>query len=278
MKVATIILNRNLPDITDRLCDSLIGAEGALTDVFVVEAGSEDTRLSRHCTWHANWPEAREIGLRAARGFNFGLLKLYESGAFSSYDAFFLLTNDTEFASYPVIGALCDELEAHPRVGMLSPCSSRWGEKVLIKGGHIKYFWYVHNTALLLRRQFVESVMERDAPTYLNFLYDGTNFRGYNVETELIAKGYINDWATAITNKVWAEENESHLLTQSDLIRTDSYQSNLKLYVEEGQSWMRKKYGFNSRWQMQMYAKFWYEQFFEFHPEYAAFKIGLRET
>ena len=104
-------------------------------------------------------------------------------------------------------------------------------------------------------------------------LYDGSNFRGYGAETELIAKGYANDWATAITTAVWSEENESHLLNRADLIKTDSYDMNLKLYVEEGQRWMHRKYGFNSRWTMQLYAKFFYENFFEINPEYLEFRI-----
>ena len=158
-------------------------------------------------------------------------------------------------------------------IGLVAPCSKRWGERLLLRGQSTKYFWYVHNSAALLRREFIESVMETEAPTPLNFLYDGTNFRGFHAETELVAKGYANNWASAITTHAWAEENESHLLQRADLIKTDSYEANLKLYVAEGLAWMKRKYGFNSRWQMQMYAKFWYEKFFEYHPEFAEFKI-----
>ena len=58
----------------------------------------------------------------------------------------------------------------------------------------------------------------------MNFLFDGDNFRGYLSESEIIAKAYVNDWAAAITNKVFAEENESYLLNKSDLIKTESYE------------------------------------------------------
>ena len=63
-RVATIILNRNLPDVTDRLCEHLVRYDADMTDVFVVEAGSDSDRLSRNSTWHANWPDAVEHGLR----------------------------------------------------------------------------------------------------------------------------------------------------------------------------------------------------------------------
>jgi hypothetical protein len=115
--------------------------------------------------------------------------------------------------------------------------------------------------------------MNAELPDYMNFVFDGSNFRGYGSETELIAKAYANDWAAAITAEVWASENESHLLNQADLIKTEGYEKNMALYVEEGRSWMRNKYGFNSRWSMQQYVKSFYDHFFEFHPEFNKFKI-----
>ena len=39
--------------------------------------------------------------------------------------------------------------------------------------------------------------MNLSNPTFMNFIFDGTNFRGYLSESELIAKGYANDWAAA---------------------------------------------------------------------------------
>ncbi len=59
-RVATIVLNRNLPDVTDALCAHLNKYDGEHTDVFVVEAGSDKDRLSSHVTWHADWQEANQ--------------------------------------------------------------------------------------------------------------------------------------------------------------------------------------------------------------------------
>ena len=107
----------------------------------------------------------------------------------------------------------------------------------------------------------------------MNFLFDGNNFRGYLSESEIIAKAYINDWAAAITTKVFAEENETYLLEKSDLIRTDNYTENKKLYLEEGKIWMKNKYGFNSRWDMNHYVKSFYDKFFEYNPDLIKYKI-----
>jgi hypothetical protein len=272
-RVATIILNRNLPEPTERLYEHLIEFDGDLTDIFVLEAGSDVERISRYCTWHANTPDIMRNGLRYSRGMNYALLTVFKEKNWAQYDAFFLLTNDTELRQEKTIAQLLDVLGQHKRVGILSPCSKRWGEQLLLSDVHTKYFWFIHNHALMLRREFVESIMETLEPTFMNFVFDGSNFRGYLSESELIAKAYANDWAAAITIKAYAEENESYLLERSDLIKTELYEDNLKLYLEEGKLWMKRKYGFNSRWSMHQYVKSLYESFFEFHPEYNAFKI-----
>lgn len=272
-KVATIILNRNLPEVTDLLCAHIEKYDGENTDIFVVEAGSDDGLLSNHTTWHANWPEAKQEGLRYSRGMNYGLSQLWNEGKFQKYEAFFLITNDTEFESKSTVQPLLEILANHPRLGIVSPCSHRWGERFLLKDQSTKYFWFVHNNAYMLRREFIESICNANQPDSINFLFDGENFRGYGSEHEIIAKAYANDWAAAITTNVWADENESYLVDKADLIKTEAYEENLKLYVEEGRVWMRKKYGFNSHWAMQQYVKAFYDRFFEFHPEFANYKV-----
>lgn len=271
--VATIILNRNLPDVTDRLREHLVRHDRDFTDIFVVEAGSDRDKLSRGVTWHVDTPDVVQNGLRYGRGMNYGLAQLVKEGKFHQYQAFFLLTNDTELEERPTLAPLLDILAGHPRVGILSPCSERWGERLLLKTQGTKYFWFIHNNAYLLRRDFIECICDKERPSMMDFLFDGTNFRGYGSEHELIAKAYANDWAAAITAQVWAGENESHLLDHADQIKTEAYEENLRLYIEEGRRWMRKKYGFNSHWSMQQYVKNFYDKFFEFHPEYAQYKV-----
>ncbi|WP_126455336.1 hypothetical protein [Sulfuriflexus mobilis] len=272
-RVATIILNRNLPDVTDKLCDHLSEYDGDMTDIFVVEAGSDVGRLSRNMTWHADWPDAIYHGLRFPRGMNFGLSQLWKEGKFKQYDAFFLLTNDTELEKISTLNPLMRLIDKHPRMGILSPCGKRWGEKLLLQEQKTKYFWFIHNNALLLRREFIEDIINIEKPDFMSFLFDGINFRGYGSEHELIAKSYANDWAAAITSEVLVDENESYLINQADLIKTEGYEENLRLYIEEGQRWMRNKYGFNSHWAMQQYVKSFYDRFFDFHPEFKQYQI-----
>ena len=273
-KVATIILNRNLPRVTEKLFDHIKKYDGELTDIYVVEAGSDKNNLSSKTTWYADWDDAKKEGLRYCRGMNFGLSNLFKEKKFFNYDAFFLLTNDTELEMKKTIEPLVKIFEEHKRLGILSPCSKRWGEKELLKDpNHTKYFWFIHNNSYFLRRKFIESIINFDKPDHINFLFDGNNFRGYCSESELIAKAYANDWSAAITSKVWAGENETYLLNHYDLIKTETYSENLRLYVEEGKKWMLNKYGFNSKWSMHLYTKSFYDAFFKFHPEFISYRI-----
>jgi hypothetical protein len=273
-KTAVIILNRNLPKETDSLVEHLRKYDGDYIDIFVVEAGSDKNNLSKYCTWHVETEKVTKHGLRYSRGMNYGLLKLWKEGDWKKYDSFFLITNDTTFPkNQNTIKTLRKMQVKYPKIGILSPCSQRWGEKDLIGPDTLKYFWFIHNNAYFLRKELVEELINTDDPSYMNFLFDGDNFRGYLSESEIIAKAYANDWAAAITTKIYSEENESYLFDKSKLIKTESYEENLQLYVNEGLKWVKKKYGFNSRWQMMQYSQLFYEKFFEYYPEEKINKI-----
>jgi hypothetical protein len=273
-KTATIILNRNLPKETDKLVEHLMKFDNDHTDIFVVEAGSDKDNLSKYCTWHVDTEEVVKHGMRYSRGMNYGLLQLWNSNDWDKYDSFFLITNDTRFPSkQETVKTLRQLLVDSPKVGIVSPCSERWGEKALIGNNSLKYFWFIHNNAYFFRKELVEQLMNAINPTYMDFLFDGDNFRGYLSESEIIAKAYANDWAVAITTKVYAEEDESYLLDKNKLIKTESYQQNLQLYVDEGLRWVKKKYGFNSKWQMMQYSRLFYDKFFDYCPKEKINKI-----
>jgi len=273
-KTATIILNRNLPKETNILVEHLVKNDGEHTDIFVVEAGSDSNNLSKYATWHVNTKDVSNQGLRYLRGMNYGLMELWKDNNWDNYDSFFLLTNDTKFPSgQETIKTLQDLLNKNHRLGLVSPCSDKWGEKNLIGENSTKYFWFIHNNAYFLRREFIDQLINTKDPSYMDFLFDGNNFRGYLSESEFIAKTYANNWAAAITTQVFAEEDESYLFDKNSIIKTESYEENLLLYIDEGLQWMKKKYGFNSRWQMMQYAKLFYDKFFEYYPECRIYKI-----
>lgn len=273
MRVAVIILNRNLPGPTNSLCEYFLSDTKSSPDVYVVEAGSEDDRLSRFCSWHVNDPITRENGLRFNRGINYGLVELLKAGKFRDYEAFLFCTNDTEFKVDAAVSKLVSTLHEYPNVGVLVPCSHDWGEKLLLQEFSTKFLWTVHSCTFMVTRSLVEEIADFNEPSYLDFLFDGNNFRGFMSETELVVKGYANNYATAITSNVTFVENNSYIIEKSELIRTVPNSTNLDLYVEEGLSWLKKKYGFNSRWGMHAYSKGMYDEFFRNFPHLGKYRI-----
>ena len=91
-KFATIILNRNLPKITDELYKKIKREND--TDIFVVEAGSKKN-YSKYVTWVADWQSAKKW-IKISRGMNFALSNLWKEGKFTKYEFFLLLANDAE--------------------------------------------------------------------------------------------------------------------------------------------------------------------------------------
>ena len=127
-KLAVIILNRNLPKVTDKLYNKL-KKSNKNTDIYILESGSDKKLLSKNYTWHANWPEAKKKGLRFSRGMNYALIQLIKANKFELYDYFLLITNDTEFENYSIKNKIDNIFNKHKKLGVLSPCSKNWGER-----------------------------------------------------------------------------------------------------------------------------------------------------
>ena len=118
MNICAIILNRNLPKVTDKLYKNLKKNNKTL-DIFVVEAGSDENNLSKYVTWYANWEDAKNNGLRYSRGINFALSNLYKEKKFYNYDAFIFLTNDTFFSNYALEKKIKNIFKKHKKLGIL---------------------------------------------------------------------------------------------------------------------------------------------------------------
>lgn len=272
-EIATIILNRNLPNVVNKLVENLKKNDGDISDFYVVEAGSDINKISKYTSWHVREKNVLKNGLRFPRGMNYGLHRLYKEKKFNQYKAFLLLTNDTQIKNKRFIKPLYEEMIKHPQLGILSPCGKDWGEINYLKKFKTKYFYYVHNHAYLINKDFIKRIINYKPNSYKNFLFDGNNFRGYGTEMEFIAKCYLNDYAAGITSIVIIEENEILLKKFFKTIKTDNYKINEELYISEGKRWMREKYGFSSKWAMIYYAKNFYEKFFENYPNLIKYKL-----
>ena len=262
-KTAALILNRNLPEVAEKVRSSLLSAEENLVDVFIIESGSDVDKLAPNYSFYADWPDAIENGLRYPNGMNYGISKILESHP-QDYDSFLLLANDIIFRTEFPVTKLRETLFTTPCCGLVSPCGFDWGEKLLIKD-HPKAFWHIHNNCYMISKDFLDSISPPNS-SYKDILFDGTNFRGYCSDTELIAKGYVNGYQSVITSDVEIDEDTSLLKERYSIIKTDSEDKNWSLYLEEGLLWIKRKYSFNSRWDMNNYSFNLYCQFFKSHP------------
>lgn len=268
--IATLILNRNLPDVTDALVDHIVKWNGDVTDVYVIESGSVPEGRSRHPGFVADWPDAVEHGLRFGRGFNLGLLEAERLGA---HEFYFLLCQDAVLPDEPTLPLLLEEMERFPRIGILSPCSPDWGEASLIPEGQTRLFWFVNLIGWLVRGSLIDAIKNVQAPSFLDYVFDGTNFRGYDADVEVVAKAYANEFAAGITKRASFREDIDLTDRLAVRMRTDPQNVNRPLMFEEGKQWLRRKYGFNSRWNMVTYAKAFYNEFFERYPDYRTIRV-----
>ena len=272
-KVATIILNRNLAKLTDKLYRKIKKNNNKYTDIFVMDAGSLEKHKSKYTNWTANSKSIKKNGLRFGRGMNLALSNLYEEKKFYEYDYFFLVTNDTIIEDKPIIKKFIEIMSSNSKIAILSGCSKKWGEKEILKNIDYKFFWYIHNNSYFLRTSFIDKIKNLKKPHYKNFLFDGNNFRGFGIDSEIILKAYKANMAAAITSKIWIEEDEDYLLNKNKLIKTDPYNKNLKLYINEGLLWLKKKYNFNSKWDMSLHVKNYYDKFFLKNKKLKKYKI-----
>ncbi|MBN2469573.1 MAG: hypothetical protein JXN59_02520 [Anaerolineae bacterium] len=118
-RTAVLVLDRNLPGVTDGLCNQLIeravaGAQVTPFDLFVIESGSDRDRLSRYTTHHFVDDASVKVGLRIARGLNAGIRLL------PGYEFYGFFTNDVVLThALDTIATVQEYFDAYPRIGLI---------------------------------------------------------------------------------------------------------------------------------------------------------------
>ena len=79
--------------------------------------------------------------------------------------------------------------------------------------------------------------------------------------------------SAGITSEVWFEENESYLIKKNRLIKTESFEKNLELYLAEGKKWLKKKYNLETLWDLNLLVKREYDKFFIKNKNLKKYKI-----
>jgi hypothetical protein len=269
-KCCTILLQRNLPEVTNRIGEEILSNNSDLTDFYVVESGSDDDRLSKFTknTFHANWDDARKNGLRTGRGFNFGLTELEKLG--KKYDYYFLVTGDTIFEQKNCVEIMLSEMENNPKMGILSPLSRKWGNEFshLWDKNKTQSVTLIPHVAWMFKHKLIETISKDfESKDFMGYLYDGTNFRCYDADTEILVKSYTYDFFPAITSKVYIKEDEFLTDRNFKVMKTEDRETHKKLMWDEGMAWLKRKYNFDGKQQMRQLLYNSRYHFFKRNPD-----------
>src|SRR3990167_11113071 len=109
-KVAAIILNRNLPELTDELGNWILQSSGELIDLYVVENGSDQDKYSKFANiiFKESWGPAR--------GGNEVLKRLWDS----SYEYFWINYNDARYEAPGFARVAVAAMESDSRLGLMT--------------------------------------------------------------------------------------------------------------------------------------------------------------
>lgn len=268
-KVCTVLLQRNLPDVTEEFANVFFKNNDDISDFFVVESGSDKDNLTEYQTFHADWEDATQNGLRTGRGFNFAL-KSIESLK-KSYEFIFMVTGDTKLPNEPYVQKLVEEMESHKKMGVLTPISPDWGERVTKfnnKKTTMAYGRQIPHICWMFRKKCIDDLVQGLEPNvYGQYLYDGENFRCYGADTEIMMKMYSKDWFFGITSKTMMQEDYELTEKNYKRMKTDSHSLHRKLMWEEGLAWIKEKFGVEGKVPFNNLLISEYEKFFIRNPD-----------
>jgi len=196
--VAAIVMNRDRPDITDRVVEQVkpMGA-GLDVSLFVVEAGSRPDKRSRYATHYF-----RDPGYRGRYfAFNQGLKFAHRERA--QYDYYWFLANDITFPSnQDTLRLLWEAMQDDPAMAAIGPAEP---EAEDYKGCHPKpgRRWHkvstIHGLAMLLRGR-----------AYREVGYCSPRFHyAQGASTELAYKLYRAGWFLAYSDRAHVYHDQS---------------------------------------------------------------------
>lgn len=258
--IDVIILNRNLGEVCDRLVENLGNFLEADDQIIVVDSGSEEHLKSRFTSIGLSDELTRKQGLRFGRGMNLGLKFRRDNEGKNPW--VLLLPVDIEIIAWDLHKFL-QKLPLHHNIGVIKPASQDSEYLRLLGDDEYRYGWNFEEGAWLVSADFIDFCF-RTFPDSLFF--DESNFRGYLTNLELAFRAYINGYSVGITKSLVVFENESYLIEKADLIRTEPIEENNRLLIEEGLTWLRRKYQIQGDWEFAQLVRITFDQFMRENP------------
>jgi hypothetical protein len=196
--VAIIVINRDRPDITDRVVEQIQEmGEGLDCELFVVEAGSKKDLRSKYAT---HWFRDRNYKGRYY-AFNRGLRFAHQKRP--SYDYYWFVVNDIRFPEeQDSLRLLVDAMRSDPRMACIGPAEP---EAEDYRGCHPQpgRDWHkastIHGLAMLMRGEAYRDV------GYCNPCFHYSQ----GASSELAYKLYKENWFLAYSDKAVLYHDQS---------------------------------------------------------------------
>tara|TARA_Y100000310_G_C20594794_1_gene769935 strand:+ start:480 stop:1376 length:897 start_codon:yes stop_codon:yes gene_type:complete len=263
------MLQRNMPHISEKTVKHIEKWCGGLADFFVIESGSDDDMLysKESNRFHANWPDVRENGLRWARGFNYGIL---EAQKIQDYEFYMLMNGDVELFEENTVAVLLEQMDKHSKLGIVSANAPMWGQDVKgpLKGKDFISHWQITIDCWLVRKTFIDDVSKDfEETSYIQYLFDGTNFRGAFTDDEVLMRGYNKDWFSGYAANTSFIENDDVTGKNFEQMKTEALLPSRQKMTQEGLSWIKSKYNCTTKNQYRNLNLYTYISFFMRNPE-----------
>lgn len=266
--IDAVILNRNLGEVCDSLTSDLERLLGSESQLVVVDCSTEPHLASRRTTVAVTSEHAIKFGLRFGRGMNIGINYLLESGRASPW--IMLLPVDTEIVHMDV-DLLLGELATVPRLVAAKPLPEGSAYNDFLEERTLGLGWNFEEGPWLVRTDFVRDQISMSGRRQF---FDSDNFRGFLTSLELALRAYANGNCVGITKHLILRENQEYLIEKADLLKTEPLKENLRLFLEEGEEWLRKKYQIYDSWDFAQIVRLLFEQFLIENPMYRKMAIG----
>ncbi len=162
-KTLAIILNYNLPELTDNLYESLEPYNRDLRDIFVMDNGSKPNLKSKYTYFHLD----KNIFWGGALNFAFDYMLKH-----AKYDSLLFLNNDIEVNGENLIKSLRREL-FKTDLAIISPCiagkANPWKQMQCWGSNKIRVVDWIDMQAPLFHRKIIEEIRQFDEKLILGW-------------------------------------------------------------------------------------------------------------
>jgi hypothetical protein len=193
---------------------------------------------------------------------NAGLQALFDQE--SEHEWVLLLPVDAEIVSGDVKGLLAG-LNSIPDLVAVKPLPVNSAYDELIGDLNLSLGWNFEEGPWLLKKDFVKSQMSFSDR---NEFFDYSNFRGYMTSLDISLRAYANGYCVGLTKNLVLRENETYLMEKSELMKTEPMNENDRLFLIEGVSWLKSRYGIEDPWDFAQLVRLSFERYMLENPEH----------